>query len=262
MYRKRDSPALPLLTRPLVEILTKPMGYRLKLLLVLLTLWSVQGIAQTCSTVWVYKPYLSCGQGAGPDTSAPATYIGYRELPSAKLEGAQDEPGICRDLMAAFNNDPQNRAAGLAARLYLPDPVKREPYYPNGLKIHVKWTYWCAVTVEQFPIAQQASSACGSEERYSYFQGNKPQDNATCLSCDEYDKDEDISHMVSCLQNNINDVINTRAVELRDRDLRIVAKKVRALQKENCGKSIPGMGSLDTLTTFSDFAGVYTCPRR
>lgn len=233
------------------------MGFRVKLLLGLLTVWSVQGFAQnTCSSVWVYKPYEVCQAAGSPDLSVAGQFVRYEELNTGKLEGAQDELGLCQMLLADFNGQQGNRAAGLVATLTSPGPVRNVEHGKIG---RIKHTYYCGVNVNQHPVVKAASASCGSSERYSYqIGGAAPQDNAQCLSCDSLDG-ANINDLTVCLQNNIRDIINTRAVELREGDLAPVRQKVRQIQKINCTNPVASLQSLDQISLFMDFAGSVTC---
>jgi hypothetical protein len=186
--------------------------------------------------------------------AAPATFIGYRELNTGKLEGAQDEVGLCQTLLADFNGQAQNRAAGLVATLIQPTPVRRDEHRPGGLKVKIKYTYFCGVNVNQYPITAGPSAACGDTGRYSYqIGGALPQDNAQCLSCDNQDANPQIEQLVACLQTNIRDIINARAVELRSEDLAPVKAKVAKLLEINRVRPISNLQSLDQISLFMDF---------
>ncbi len=224
----------------------------MKHLLVLLTVWSVQGWAQnTCSSVWVYKPYLTCGQAASPNTSIPGTLIGARELESGWFRGGADQVAICASLEADFNGQPGKRLAGLVAKLTQPAPVREQ----DRKNVRTEYRYYCQVQVVQYPMGSPvASPECGVSDRYMYAHGSQPAPagQTTCLSCDHLDGAK-IEELVSCLQTNIRDVVNARAVELRAEDLQPMKVKVARILEMSKAMPISNLQSFEQISLFIDF---------
>jgi hypothetical protein len=214
---------------------------------------SLQASAQsTCSTVWVYKPFKTCTSPLnGPDASKPGEALGTRLLWSDWVEGGQDQTALCTQAVAAFNEE--NKNLGLEARLEKPTPSGEE-HRDAGLRV-IQYRYACETSVSRFPFKNIASAACGTEDRWASQVGGSAQNLpgvAQCLSCDEFTKNTPEA-MARCLRDNIVNVIEPRAIELRDSDRKAVAEQVRKVLSIGRALPIEGLKSVDELTPLTQF---------
>lgn len=188
----------------------------MKSLLVLLTMLSVSAQAQSvCSSIWIFR-----GDGAC------ATKVELVESPS--YTGGAEQHGVCASIEA------QVRARGgvRAANLTQPTPVS-ERQKGKGV---VTYKYTCSVAVKTCALSDKLSSQVG---------GAAPA-GATCLSCEGIASPSD---KAACLENSIRNVIQARAVEVRDSDIAAVKAEVAKVLKLSKHISL----SMDTLTLFTDF---------
>lgn len=229
----------------------------MKHLLVLLTLWSVLGHAQignaqNCSSVWVFKPYLSCGAGGSPDLSAAGVLRGYQELTSEWIEdGADDQQGLCIQLRDGFNNDPINKAAGLVGSLTQTTPIREDDR--KGLKTY--YEYVCHIVVNQHPVVNGApNAACGTEANWIAQVGGAIPVNAEvrCLSCDELDN-RPMPELVGCMQRNISEIVNTGAVQFPAGSLDPMKDKVQAIMNYAADHPISNLQSFQEIMLFENF---------
>lgn len=207
--------------------------------------------AQTCSTVWVFKPWKSCAHAShGIDLSSPTG------APTVTTEwspwyGGPDKPTqeeICTRVMNKYN--AAVKSSGRVANLTQPHPVRERDKKNFGA--YVEYTYECSLTVTQYATVNKASKACGEKDQIAYETGDKKRESIPgtpyCLSCDGI---RNPSEKVACLKSMINDIIEPKAIDIRDPDLKVVAKAVSALVQMS--KSVPIKGLNDDVDTFSLF---------
>jgi hypothetical protein len=228
----------------------------MKFLATALLLFSARAFAEpTCSSVWVYKPYVSCAIPAnGLDLSQPGVGGRFQREWSAWLPGGRNQNDVCMEIRDRFNKD--NLTEGLHADLAGPKPLGEET--ENRLVIQ-EYRYQCRLTVLKFPFKSAPNPACGSEDHYAYKIGGSAAEvpgQASCLSCDQVtDQAPDV--IVNCLRQNITDIIEPKAVELRSSDIESVSNRV--VQVLNLSKLIPikNLTSTEQLSFFADFLQKY-----
>ena len=224
----------------------------MKHLLVLLSLWSVQGYAQNCSSAWIYKPYLSCGAGGSADLSVAGVFRGSEELVSDWIEGgADDQQGLCVQMRDAYNNDPINKSAGLVGTLTQGTPIRETDR--KGLRTY--YSYVCQIAVNQHPvIAGAPNAACGTSSDWLVQVGGAIPATAEvrCMSCDELDS-HPMPELVSCLQQNIAEIVNTGAVQFSDGSLNPMKNKVQAIMNFAADQPISNLQSFEEIMLFQNF---------
>jgi hypothetical protein len=126
----------------------------------------------------------------------------------------------------------------------------------------VKYKYWCHVTIQKFPILVKSSPACGMSETYSYQvggDGSEIEGQKSCLSCDDVNVPE---AKVACLKASLKNVIEPRAVDLRDSDLVAVDAQMASVLNVNRFRPIQGLhDDMATLSDFANFVNAHSAPR-
>jgi len=216
----------------------------------LILLWSAHIFADECASIWVYKAYNTCANPAnGLDLTQPGTNLTQQKHWSKWLSGGRDQGDVCKDLRDHFNTD--NLGGGLHAEVAL-TPTNEES---ENRVIMQKYRYQCELSVQKYPFKTAQNAACGSEDKYSYKiggGGNGIPGQASCLSCENLNVAKPEA-LVDCLHQNIANVIEPKAVELRATDTQAVAKQVAKILNLNKHATIQNLQTTDQLQFFVDF---------
>lgn len=215
-------------------------------------MWTASALAEpTCSSVWIFKAWKTCAVAAnGLNTSATPIPAGNLNISSDWVRGGSNQERICQSLEAKFNQ--QNLSVGKLAALTQLHPVSEEKR--ENMRIYVEYKYTCQVSIAQYPFNNKAAQACGEEEKLSYQVGGNPDaiaGTASCLSCDNLSSPEG---KVRCLKASISNVIEPKAIDLRDTDLKAVSTQIKELLTIGNHLKINGLNNdLKTLSLFTNF---------
>lgn len=115
------------------------------------------------------------------------------------------------------------------------------------------YSYLCGLTVTKYPGKVASSPVCGQEEKWSYqVEGAKPA-GASCLSCDQLQAAAPEA-MVECLKTSITQIIQPKAIDLRDSDIAAVKAQAKRMLKINKDyRPISNLQSPKDLSVFIDF---------
>lgn len=204
-----------------------------------------------CKSVWVYKPFKTCATDAnGLDLSKPGEATTFN-LKSGWLSGGRDQGKVCQDVASAFND--LNRSKGLHATLKIPTPVGEES--ENHI-VQQEYRYACELEVRKFDFKTAPNPVCGVEDKFSYQVGgsaaNLVGQDLNCLSCENLN-DKAPELMVKCLHDSIANIIEPRAIELRDSDLSAVSAQVKRLLDLSRQVQVPGLTTTDELSFFTNY---------
>lgn len=231
----------------------------MKHLLVLFTLWSVSAQAHaqgnTCSSVWVYKPYLTCAQGAGPNLAAGGVFVAYQELPSAWIRGgADDQAALCAEVVNHYNEDQLTRNAGFNAVLTQATPVREDD------KKRIDGTYYkyfCGVNISRYPVNTAAPAAqCGTELKWkaqSPAQGMPANAEVRCMTCDHLDTSPDMNQLVNCMYANIAEVIEAKDTYFGNADLAPFKAKIQTLMQIHQSSPIESLNQFNVRSAFEKY---------
>ncbi len=219
----------------------------MKYFLAVATCWSMHAMAEeACSSVWIYQAYKSCANAAnGLDGSKAGVSQGTIDRPSSWLKGGADQAAVCMSVRNSFN--AENHSKGFDAEL-----VQATPVGENTKKdlFTTRYQYACRLAVSSFSFKAKASAACGVEEKWSYASLEAKAQipgQPICLSCEGYVTSADT---VQCLKRNIEQVINTRAVELRDSDIKAVATQIQKMIELNKNFPVEELNNIETQQLF------------
>lgn len=216
----------------------------MKLLAGLFMFFAVQALADSCDSVWVYRPYLTCNTPAnGPDTDQPAEATETVEIRTEyidRLAGDQQEQ-TCRDLTASRN------AGGVKMGIFYTF-LKVDPsgeLSTNGpLRSNYKYSYVCVMEKSRYPFKTKSSEGCGFEgEKYSVrTQGTSGEiqrlGKGSCLTCDPQLalNSPNVGKVTAdCLRNNITTIVNNpeNSSELRPEDIAKLKNRVQDMIDAN-----------------------------
>jgi hypothetical protein len=225
----------------------------MKYLILLLPLLSQSTFAaDECASAWVYYPFKTCESAAhGLDLSQPGTNPATLVQKSDWLSGGKDQRQVCSNVAAAFNRD--NLKNGLHAEAAQPTPVGEQS---ENRIIQQQYQYACELTVKTYPFKTAATPDCGVEDKVSYQVGGSSRDltgaNISCLSCDNL-SDSKPAATVQCLRQNVEKIVEPKAIELRDSDLSAISARMAKLLKLSQQVPIENLATTDQLSFFVDF---------
>ena len=215
----------------------------MKYLLTLSILWTFQARAQSaCGSIWIFKANNTCAHPShGVDKSKPTTTV-LKDEESGFGSGQKHQDILCAKIRDRYNAANPNTNAALAQ----PTPVAEKKEKVAGFPAY---NYWCRLSITSFENATKASPACGTAEKWSYqVEGERPA-GANCLSCDDV-ANAKVGQTAKCLVENIRQIIEPKAVELRDQDLAAVKAQAAKVVRLNKATDTLGMEELNVLINF------------
>lgn len=197
----------------------------------LVNLASVPALAQTCNSLWVYKPYVSCASPAnGPDMSQAKPFGPAKADDTGWIGGGSNPTDACNALAARVNRTDSSRVlVGQGS------PTKEES--DKNWKGEVRYKYHCQVQVLEAPYANKPNKACGVESKWAAEDIGKSlaglPGEPICLSCDN---EQTVPGRLACLKVTVDQVIVNKEVAVRAEQLKAVETSIdRALQSKQAG---------------------------
>lgn len=206
--------------------------------------------ANECKSVWVFTAFKTCAAAAnGLDLSQPGPTAMPIKINSEWLSGGQSQEKVCADVRDKFNAG--NLEKGLRAETARPTPSGEKS---EDRLVQQQYQYVCDLNVKQYPFKSAASAACGAEDKISYQNGGPAPlgQSVSCLSCDHLSASKP-SVMVNCLRENIEKIVQPKAIELRDTDLQALSAQASRMIKLSRQVPIENLQTTDQLSFFTDF---------
>lgn len=219
----------------------------MKYFLVAPLLWSFWVQAQEhCPSVWVFKANKTCSDlSHGLDFDHPKESFIQHEW-SNPQKGGRDQLQVCLQVRNRFNQ--QYASKGWNAELAQGQPVDER--HDKDVIGQVTYKYLCKLSVKSYEGKVASSPVCGQEDKWSYKVGGDQPEGASCLSCDDKQTPKET---VNCLKNHIAQIIQPKAIDLRDEDLAAVAQQSRRMLKINKSAPIEGLQKTEDIEVIVDF---------
>lgn len=202
------------------------MNIQTRLLMISLASFSLVAIAEPqCSSVWAYKPWKECV--AKPNLNASGSDPQTIDMPDYGRDGGGAGHGeaMCQTAANDFNAKNQSNGLHVVEAQFLSSNAHRSGTFNEK----VEYGYNCKLFIKRFPITYLPDRSCGTKETWSYDNSHSLSEipgDVTCLSCDTFAQGGSASTLAACLKKNITEIVEPKAVDLRQDDLKAMLTNV------------------------------------